>query len=95
MCSTTRHPPGEHGDSSVALRGFVFIVLVLGACSTDPATDAERQYQMAQRNGADQAELCRRARTVQEAYLQQGNEEKYRWWKLMADSACLNARLGG
>jgi tryptophanase len=53
----------------------------------------ERTYNIAERNGDDTSQLCERARRVAEAYLNDGNEEQYKFWGLKSATKCLNAEL--
>lgn len=69
-------------------------LLSLAGCGSNRGAQAERQYEMATRNGlAMEDEKCRRARAVAEGYLQDGNEAKYSEWRLHAEADCSGAAL--
>jgi hypothetical protein len=67
-------------------------VAALFACS-DQAAEAERKYKMAERAGEDSSELCRRAREVAEAFLEDHKEREYQLWEIKADLKCNAARI--
>lgn len=56
--------------------------------------EAQKRYELVQRTDTH-GEICEAGRAVAAAYLKEGNEEKYKWWHMMSNSACLTARLEG
>ena len=67
--------------------------LLLPSC-TDAGAAAEKRSEMVERTGS-RGEICDARKGVADAYLQAGNEEKYRWWHMMAESSCLLAQHEG
>jgi hypothetical protein len=65
---------------------IVLALLAIGGCEKESAK-AERQAEIVGRTG-DKAAECEAKRKVADAYLAEGNEEKYRDAKLFADVAC-------
>lgn len=74
-------------------------VMLLASCSS-PAERQVRQYEMMERIGATDEELCRKGKLVADAYLEAEQELEYRQWSVTASLRC-NAvmidrlRLGG
>jgi hypothetical protein len=63
----------------------------LGACGwSTPAQRAEQSYAIVEKDGTYE-EKCVAARKVADLYLETIEEEKYREWKLTADTDCLSA----
>jgi hypothetical protein len=63
----------------------------LGACGwSTPAQRAEQRYAIVEKDGTYE-EKCVAARKVADLYLETLDEEKYREWKLTADTDCLSA----
>lgn len=67
---------------------WTVLLLFLAACSAAKGPSAERRYAMAQKNGADDAELCARSKAVRDGYLADNDEAKYRDWKLTSSIDC-------
>lgn len=67
------------------------LVALLGCA--DKAAEAEKQFEMVERSSGTPDERCSRKWAVAEPYLEAGNEEKYEFADLMADSECLNGEL--
>ncbi len=68
--------------------GYAALALaILSGCSS-VAEKAEKQYEMMKRGGASEPELCRQARVIRDAYLQAGNEERYKYQMLISDVEC-------
>jgi hypothetical protein len=65
-------------------------VLALAGCEKGSAK-AEKQAEIVDRTG-DKAASCDAKRKVADAYLNEGDEAKYRDWKLAADAACMAAK---
>lgn len=71
--------------------GVIAAALLLAACSE--GSSAEKQYEVMSRAGGSSADLCAQARNVTQAYLQDGNAEKYKYWREYASEQCAAARL--
>lgn len=70
---------------------IVLVLLAIGGCEKESAK-AERQAEIVGRTGDKTAE-CDAKRKVADAYLSEGNEEKYRDAKLYADVTCNSVSL--
>jgi hypothetical protein len=57
------------------------------------ASDFEKQYFMAKRNGASAVDLCVQAGLVSLGYLQTQDEDNYSKWKLIEKEDCLAAGI--
>lgn len=67
--------------------------LLLAACGETDTDRLERQYAMIERAGASKDELCQKAREIEQAYLEAGDEREYQLKKLGADADCIEAQL--
>lgn len=77
---------------SLPSRGGVMVAtLLLAACSE--GSSAEKQYNVMSRAGGSSADLCAQARKVSQAYLEDGNAEKYKHWREYSSEQCAVARL--
>jgi len=64
-------------------------VLMLTACGQSAGEEAEARYRMVEKNTlATYGERCRVARTVADAYLKEGAQQKYELWQLTARNDC-------
>jgi outer membrane murein-binding lipoprotein Lpp len=66
----------------------VALALLLAGCGEDPASKAASQVDFLRANHATLGEVCDPERAAQAAFAAQGNAERYRWWKLSADTTC-------
>jgi len=66
---------------------------LLASCGEGAGQAAERQYEMVKRAGASNAELCDAARKVEQAWLSEENEEKYRDWSIRRGMDCNAAEI--
>lgn len=65
------------------------VVVLLAAC-TSAAETAEQRYQMVDNNAlSTKAEKCAAASDVRDAWLAEGNQEKYEFWSLISNSNCM------
>lgn len=71
---------------------LVAIAAVLAGCS-DPAKQAEAQYDMVQAGGTLD-EACAAATKARDAYLAQGDSQDYQRWGIIARSDCYLASNG-
>lgn len=86
------------GFAGQGIRGLMtvwaLVPLLVSVGCTNAAADAEKRYQMVERNGS-KGELCIAAREVENAYLRAGNEKQYGDWHLVATQRCQSAELVG
>lgn len=68
------------------------LVLLITACSS-PAEDASERLTMAKRAGASLSEQCNLAGEAADAWLREGNEDRYESAKTSRDMICLSAHL--
>lgn len=66
---------------------------IMKQVGNEVANDAIRQYNTIVESNGSQVDLHVRAGLVAEAYLQSGNDEKYRKWKKIADTHAKNAGM--
>lgn len=66
------------------------LALLIG-CAPSAATKAEKAHEIA--SGA--IDRCAMARNAERAWLENGNDEKYREWRSKASMDCLRASLPG
>lgn len=69
------------------------LAAALCACGRSPAQNAMDRYEMVVRHGSGQ-EKCDAAREVAAAYLREGDEQKYTFWRAMASTRCMAVDLG-
>ena len=74
------------------MRKLVVVVGLMVAGCSNPAKDAERQYEMVEKTG-NKAEICKAAKKVEQAYLEAGNQQRYSDWRLRRDINCLTAEV--
>lgn len=66
-----------------------FILVLLAACGLSAGEKAEKQYRMVEKNTlAPYADRCVAAQNVANAYLQDGDQQKYELWQLHAHNDC-------
>lgn len=87
--------PGNSGLGKTAVLVFVaalaVVAILVGAIvwsNNFTAKRAEREFDFLQNHGASAAELCSKARQVQEIYAEARDAEAYQQWKLTADIYC-------
>jgi len=66
--------------------------LLLAGCSSE-GQKAEERFEMVKRNSAGAQQSCDEAERVAQAYLNEGNERKYKDWQATATVECSAARL--
>ena len=65
------------------------LVFALGACGS-LAENARQRFDLVEQSpSATNAELCREARAVAEAYLAEGEVERWKDWRAIAGPYCL------
>lgn len=72
--------------------GLLALVLLIAGCQSKGAA-AEERYRIVERNGATSDDLCREARAVARAYLDDRNEQQYQRWSMAERSKCIQADL--
>lgn len=69
----------------------ILLILTLAACSSKAAEEVKK-YEIVERQTANDGfrykALCPQARAVESAYLEEGNEAKYKEWHLTAELDC-------
>lgn len=74
------------------------LVAALAGCQRE-SEKAKSAYEMMERTGASEAELCKQADVVTEAYLREQDQKNYEFWRLSRDGTCqrvkLCAQIGG
>jgi len=74
------------------MKKMIFIAaMALAGCSQSPGERAEEAYLDAKNSGAAQAQLCRSAQAVEQAYRTSGEASKADQWKLYAQIDCSSA----
>jgi len=89
-------------NNTNAIRAIVGLVVAIGAfwyflgggIENQVASDAVKEYEIAQRNGT-RMDACVHAGLVAAAYLQAKNESDYRQWKAIERTDCSAAGLPG
>lgn len=74
-----------------SLHALLALALLIGCQSRGAA--AEERYRMVERNNPSPETKCRAAREVADAYLQDKNEDQYRFWRVIADGSCMTAGM--
>ena len=79
--------------SSLAAFSLALILSAAGCAPDEDQTPKQgdkqaAQYEMLARNSPTAAALCEKARNVTEAYLADGNEQKFQEWKLTEGNQC-------
>lgn len=69
------------------------LALVLPACGDNKAEILERQYSDIAKHDPLGRQRCDLGKQIAAVWLDRGNEEKYREWKLTSDIECQNASL--
>lgn len=72
---------------------FVLAAMALLTSCQSPAEKAEGDYNFLVGNRASEAELCRAAGRVAQAYMDQRNQYDYQLWAVRRDLHCDQARL--
>jgi len=67
--------------------------IFLAGCSQSAGEKAEAEYRIARSAGVDSAEACRFEGRIRDAYLSDQNDEKYKHWRRVAASTCIDADL--
>lgn len=71
------------------MRRFGFVIVCLLAGCGDPATDAEKAYELVDASETSTArEKCEAARKVVAVYRERGNQERFEFWQLVAAGKC-------
>lgn len=64
------------------------LACLLAACGPSAGERAERSYEMVKKTALDRSEVCRAARAAREAWLSEGNMQKYEIAEFRAYSDC-------
>ncbi|HEX4738729.1 MAG TPA: hypothetical protein VH331_14320 [Allosphingosinicella sp.] len=64
------------------------LMLCLAACGHSAGEEAEKRYAMVERSNGTPDERCDQANKTAAAYLRDGNEAKYREWRLRSQVQC-------
>jgi hypothetical protein len=67
------------------------VVFLAAACGSSAARDAEKQYEIASKSGT-YSDVCATARRTADAWLAEGNQERFEHWRLTRDIYCETAR---
>jgi hypothetical protein len=70
------------------LTSCVAALLVLAACSPSEGERAERAYEMVKKTALDRSDVCAASRKAREAWLAEGNQEKYELADIRVYSDC-------
>ena len=71
---------------------LLVVIFVVKQSEPSPAQTAEQQYAIVDNApNATSHDRCLASGKVAQAWLAEGNEEKYRFWKMIRDSSCLGA----
>lgn len=71
---------------------IIIAALALAGCASE-GEKAEAEYRIETSGFVTVEDKCRAARKVQQAYLSDQNQDKFRRWRLHADLACNDAAL--
>lgn len=76
------------------LRVFAGLALVaaLAGCQRE-SEKANEAYEMMERTGASEAELCKQADAVTQAYLREQDQRNYEFWRSRRDITCQSAKF--
>jgi len=84
MADCRRIPTEEISAADTAMR----VAIALLAACTDKGQEAERRYDMVKRSSASASDLCAAGKALVGAYLEAGDQDKYRHALAITDSEC-------
>ena len=64
------------------------LACLLAACAPSSGERAERSYEIVKRTALDRSEVCRAARAARDAWLSEGDTQKYEGAEIRAYSDC-------